>query len=122
MRGGEQIGFGCGARGAHGRDDAAAGLGDVLVARALEAQLEFMGAVAGVDKMRMAIDESGQDPGAARIVFLARLVFPSGTRANPGNATLRDRKRAVHDGAMGGHGRELGVQPDCVMHLAMITA
>ena len=62
---------------------------------------------------------------ATRIVFLARLVFPSGTRPDPGNAPLRDGERAVHDGAIGrtrNHGGELGVQPKRIVHLAMITA
>ena len=118
----QQLGFGCSTGRADGRDDAAAGLGDVLVARALQPQLELVRAVAGVDEMRVAIDEAGQEPRAARVVLVARLVFPSGTRADPGNATLRNGECAVHDGAMGRHGRELGIQPDGVMHLAMITA
>src|SRR5260370_37113144 len=79
----ENVGFGCGARRADRRDDAAARLGDVLVAYALQAQLELVRAVAGMHQVGMAIDEARQDPGAARVVLLARLVFPSGTRPHP---------------------------------------
>ena len=41
-----------------GRADAAAGAGDVLVARALEPLLELAGALAGVDQMRVAVDQA----------------------------------------------------------------
>ena len=55
------------ARRAHGRDDAAAGARDLLVARAGEPQLEFVGAIAAVDEMGVAVDQPGRDPAAFAI-------------------------------------------------------
>ena len=45
------------ARRRHRRDDAAAGARDLLIARAVEPQLEFLRAIAGVDEMGVAIDQ-----------------------------------------------------------------
>ena len=62
---------GC-AGGAHGGHDAAAGLGDVGIGGAIEALLEFSGAVAAVNQMGVAIDEAGgEEPATAidRIAF-----------------------------------------------------
>ena len=55
----QKVAFGSSARRAHSRDDAAARLRYVLVARALQPQLEFVRAVAGVDEVGVAIDEPG---------------------------------------------------------------
>src|SRR5690606_38355162 len=52
---------------AHGGDDAAAGAGDVGVAHALQALLELVGAVAGVDEVGVAVDQAGADPAAATV-------------------------------------------------------
>ena len=51
---------------AHGGEDAAAGARDLLVARALQAQFEFGGAVAGEHHVRVAIDQAR---GGQRIGF-----------------------------------------------------
>src|SRR5215207_2665514 len=45
-----------------GGDDATACPGDLLVARALQTQLEFMSPVAAMDQMSVAIDKAGGDP------------------------------------------------------------
>ena len=50
-----------------GRDDAAAGARDLLVARAVQAQLELVGAVAGVDEVGVAVDQAGRDPAALAV-------------------------------------------------------
>ena len=51
----------------HGRDDAAAGARDFFVARAGETLLEFVGAIAAIDQMGMAVDQAGRDPAAGAI-------------------------------------------------------
>jgi hypothetical protein len=38
-----------------------------FIARALQAHLEFMGAVAAINQMGVAIDQAGRDPAAAAI-------------------------------------------------------
>ncbi len=48
--------------------DAAAGLGDRFVARALKAELEFARALAGINQMRVAIDESRRNDRTAKVV------------------------------------------------------
>jgi hypothetical protein len=48
----------------HGRDDAAAGARDLLIARAGQPLFEFAGAVAAIDQMGMAIDQARRDPAA----------------------------------------------------------
>ncbi len=47
------------ARRPHGGEDAAARFGDLFIGLALLAQREFARAVAGVDEMRVAVDEAG---------------------------------------------------------------
>ena len=51
---------GRGARGGHGRADAATGAGDLLVACALQPQLELAGAVAAVDEVGVRVDQAGR--------------------------------------------------------------
>ena len=63
-----------------------------FVGRTGQAQLELVRAIARVDEMRMAIDESWKNPRAARIVLCARFVFPSG----PGPAP--SPKRGIRSG------------------------
>src|SRR5207253_10534851 len=69
-RGGEEFVLARRARGTHGGNDAATGARDLLVARSGQARLELARAVAGPDQVRVAVDESGRDEGALRIVFL----------------------------------------------------
>ncbi len=59
QRGGQQGALIGGAGRAHGGDDAAARTGDVGVAGALQALLELVGAVAGIDQVGMAVDQAG---------------------------------------------------------------
>ncbi len=56
-RRGDQVLFARRARRAHGRENAAAGSGDLFVARAGEPHLELLGAIAAVDEMGVAVDE-----------------------------------------------------------------
>jgi len=49
-----------GAGGAHGAEDATAGLGDFSVVDPFQALLELVGAVAGIDQMTVAIDQTGR--------------------------------------------------------------
>ncbi|KAG0771410.1 hypothetical protein G6F22_016498 [Rhizopus arrhizus] len=62
-----------GAGGTHGGDDAAAGTGDLRIADALQALLELVGAVAGVDQMGVAVDQSRRDPAAFAVDAGGRL-------------------------------------------------
>jgi hypothetical protein len=68
-RGEEEGAVARGARRRDGRADAAAGVGDVLVARALEAQLELARPLAAVDEVRVAVDEAGRDELAGELVL-----------------------------------------------------
>ena len=65
--GGEQRLVACLARCAHRGDDAAARARDRLVARPFEPQLEFAGALAAVDQMRVAVDQPRRQQAALRV-------------------------------------------------------
>ena len=99
--------------------DAAAGARDLLVARAGEPHFEFARAVAGVDEMGVAVDQSRRDP-AAVAVDDARPVAPSGgqigLRADEGDAAAARRDRAALDDAearpLGGERRQTRVEPN----------
>ena len=87
------------ARRLDGGDDAAAGAGDLLVARALQAQLELVRPVAAIDEMRVAVDEPGGDPAALAVDSLARI--PAGgqvrRRAGKGDPAVLGSDGAVLD-------------------------
>ena len=82
-----------------GGDDAAAGAGDLLVARAFQAQLELVRPVAAKDEMGVAIDEPGRDPAALAVDSLARI--PAGgqvlCRSGKGDAAVLGSDGAVLD-------------------------
>ena len=63
---GQQLIFGGGARRSHGGPDAASRGRDLRVGCALGALLEFGGAIAGEDGMRVRVDEPGHDDAACR--------------------------------------------------------
>ena len=80
------------ARGGDGRADAAAGARDVLVARALQAQLELARALAAVDQVGVAVDQAGRDQRAAEVVLGVDASAPArqvGVGADP----AQDRRR-----------------------------
>src|SRR5690606_5071751 len=94
---------------------------DLLIAGALKAHLELARAVAGIDEMRVAVDQSGRYPAAAEVVHLSgqplRRVRQIRHRSDPGEAAADDAQRpAVLDGAIGGaagpHGGEPSVDPE----------
>jgi Asp/Glu/hydantoin racemase len=62
LRGGEQRAFARLARGAHGRDDAAAGARDLVVACAGQPELELVRPIAAIDDVGVAIDQARRDP------------------------------------------------------------
>ena len=82
-----------------GGDDAAAGAGDLLVARAFQAQLELVRPVAAIDEMGVAIDEAGGDPAALAVDSLARI--PAGgqvlLRSGKGNPAILGSNGPVLD-------------------------
>ena len=67
QRAGDELGLAGGARGAHRGKDAAAGARDGFVAHAVQPLFEFGGAIAGVDEVSVAVDQSGRDPAALAV-------------------------------------------------------
>ena len=63
----DEIGLACLAQRLDRGDDAAAGARDFFIGSAVEAEFEFMGAVAGMDQMGVAVDQPGRDPAAFAI-------------------------------------------------------
>ena len=61
------------ARRPHRREDSAAGPGNLVVARAAQAELELVRAIAGVDQVGMAVDQPRSDPAAGAVDALGRL-------------------------------------------------
>ena len=119
------------ARRRDGRADAAAGAGDVLVARAFEAQLELARAVAAVDQVGMAVDQARRHERAAEVVLgadrepagrVAELAFG----ADPAQGLAVDEQRAVLDPAprhcAGFERREAGVAPQADAHRDPVSA
>ena len=53
------------ARRSHRREDSAAGPGDLVVARAAQAELEFVRAIAGMDQVGVTVDQPRSDPAAS---------------------------------------------------------
>ena len=90
---------------AHRGIDAAAGARDLLVAGAAQPQLELMRAVAGVDQMRVAIDQAGRDPAALTVDHLdhfsavAQRRRQRGFGPGIGDATIAHGERAMLDDA-----------------------
>ncbi len=115
-----QLGLGrlacCGNR----RDDAAAGARDLLIARALQAKLELMRAIAAEHEMGVAIDQAGRDPAAAAIDPLdgVRVHRKIRLRTRINDAAVARRDQPALDlaeiGAVAAHRGEPGVVPDPV--------
>src|ERR1051326_9352974 len=117
--------FGGPSRRFHRVDDAAAGARNLLVARALQAQLELVGAVSGIDEMRVAVDQAGRDPGTAHVVLLTRLAAPLAARADPADQAVFYRQDAIQDHPVwrcAAHRREVRVDPGGIVHLVIIAA
>lgn len=115
------------ARRGHCGDDAAAGACDLFVARALQAQLEFVRAVAAIDEMRVAIDRARRDPAALAVRSLDRVGINRKVRRR---ACIDDMAAARGDHAMldlaevgpiGPHRGEPGIVPDPVEALCHAT-
>jgi hypothetical protein len=111
-----QFGLGRGARRRDGRDDAAAGAGDVLITRTRQPQFEFMRAVAAMHQMRVAVDQPRRDPAAVAVMDIER-VEP---RRCIGNATCIDNaaikagdQRVTHRRRAGAR-QQAGLGPDAV--------
>ena len=64
----QKLGFRGFAGGAHGGHDAAACLGNIRISHAIETHFKFMGAIAAIDQMGVAIDEAGGEQLAAAIM------------------------------------------------------
>ena len=101
------------------RDDAAAGPGDLLVGRAGQPHLEFVGAVAGIDEMGVAVDQAGRDPAAFAIDGLGALrerCRQLGLRAGIDDPPVARGDRAVLDDAEArralGQGRQARIAPE----------
>src|SRR5690606_17133780 len=115
--------LGGGAGGGHGGDDAAAGAGDLLVGRPVEALLELAGAVAAEDQVGVAVDQAGGDPAAVEAVGFHRVMHRQvGARTGEGDAAVLDQDGAVLDrakrGAAGDHGGQSAVGEEEIAHRA----
>ena len=90
---------------AHGRNNAATFVGDLLVAGTLQPPFEFVGAIAGKYQVRMAVDEGGGDATAAHLVdlggYCARLARQLRERPGEGDQPILPRKCAIFDHAIG---------------------
>ena len=83
-----------------GRRNAAAGLGDLLVAGAGAAHRMLVGARAAEDQVRVAVDQAGRDPGAPeRIDVLRAKAGELGALADADDLAVGDADRAVLDDA-----------------------
>lgn len=105
------------AGGLHGRADAAAGAGNLLVAGTLQAQLEFACPVAAIDQVGVAVDQAGGDDAAAPVVLGVHRQAgrQRGGRAHPGDALAFGDDGAVGDpapGAVGAQGGQVGAAPE----------
>ena len=107
-----------GARRGDGGADAAAGAGDLLIGRALQAQLEFRRSLAAVDQVRVAVDQPGRHQRAAEVVRVGDAVAPLGRQlrrgADPAQLLSLDQQRAVvHQSpvVLAGEGRQRRVGP-----------
>jgi hypothetical protein len=97
---GDKIALARRARGAHGRDDAAAAPRDFFIGRAFEAHLELGGAVAAVDQVGVAIDQARRDPAARAIDDLPRIKRRGiGRRPGIDDPAILGRDHAVVHGA-----------------------
>ena len=107
-----------------GRDDATAGARDLFVACALEAQLEFMRAVAAIDEMGVAIDEARRNPAARAVDPFGRVRIHREVRlrASKGDVSVARCDQAVIDlaeiGTITPHRGEPGVVPDAIEALS----
>jgi hypothetical protein len=99
-RRGEQLLFAGGARPPHGRADAAARRGDLLVAHARGALLELVGAVAREDGVRVRVHEARRQDAPARVEDLAvraRQRLDLFAAAGPLDQPAADEQRAALD-------------------------
>ena len=78
---------------AHGRQDAAAGARDLLVVGALQALLEFAGAIAGEHRMGMAVDQPGRDAVAGDVDRLVRARAFAGSAARGPAKAMRPSRQ-----------------------------
>lgn len=114
----DQLVLAGGAERPHRRHDAAAGAGDLLIGGARQPHLELRSAVADMDQMGMAVDQSRRDPAAFAIDRLG----PARRRGQPGfRSGVQDASAARHDRALlddaetglrAGHGRQTRIAPD----------
>ena len=81
--------------------DAAAGAGDLLITGAIQTQVEFVGAVAAENQMRVAIDQAGRDQRAVEgldgISQRGRVAGQIDHAPEPGDPAVMHRDRAVLD-------------------------
>ncbi len=118
----EQIFFACRACGAHGREDAAARLGDVGIGDAVEALLEFLGAVAAIDEMGVAVDQARGEEAPAAVDGLGRRRFLP--RPGPGDPAPFHQNRTIFDQAVRPiwcHGRQFQVREKHQSHLYKVV-
>ena len=116
---GHELLFACRARGINRRENAAAAGRDLLVRHAVQTLHEFAGAVAGVDEMGVAVDESRRDEPALAVGVLrgGEIAGRFGSRAGVVDEPVMARDEAVVDEAQAlavREGRKASVSPNAV--------
>ncbi|CDX24834.1 hypothetical protein MPLB_600009 [Mesorhizobium sp. ORS 3324] len=119
------------ARGAqrfHGRDDASPCPRHLFIGGAGQPHLEFVGAVAGIDKMRVAVDQARRDPAAVAVDGLGALRKSSwhiGFHTGIDNEPVARGYRAFFDEAeasrIPGHGRQARIAPETKAALPILS-
>jgi len=103
-------------RGVDGRKDSAALGADFLVGGAFEAGFIFVGAAPGVDDVGVAVDESGEEPGALGVDLIGGVGGWGDlvVGADPGDFAFGDGEGGVGDvtDPFAGHGGEVGVSDE----------
>ena len=96
---GKQVLIRCLPRRRNSRTDAATGLRDLFIARALETKCKFAAAIAAKNEMRVAIDQRGRDecPLQLDLLPLGVILRQIGCIPDPGNPPLLDCNRSVFD-------------------------
>jgi hypothetical protein len=124
----QQLGFGRGAGRGDGGCDAAARARDLLIARTMQAQLEFAGAIPGIDQVRVAVDQPRRDKRATGVVVFSGGCVPArrkfAARTDPCELVAFDHDRGVFDQAIRlrsirGHRRRAAMRPELNGHGAI---
>ncbi len=105
----DQVVFTGGTGGGDGRKNATAGVGDLFIGGAIEAQLKFVGAIAGEDEVGVTVNQSGRDQPSTKVNDLAGEV---GVCASIDNAPILRSDHAVFDHGVSRLDQQSAIRPD----------